>query len=1397
MPHQKIFRRQGGSQFAYAALVGLLLLGQVLSVTAQSQTGALQFACASSFIGIATNELAGWDVTFVGDVNQDGFDDLLVAAPGNSQSGTRAGAVYLILGKQNLPALMTSLANADVVFQGVKSNLDAVKKVAGLGDVNGDGLADFMIAAPSANNNMGEIYLFWGRKTAWPGQLRFDQADVILVGEQAGDYAGMAIAAAGDVNKDGLNDFMIAAPRNDSGGKDAGKVYLFFGKQASWPKNILLSNADVTVVGEAAGDLFGLAFAGVGDVNQDGIDDIAIGAPYHDPVAKKDAGKLYLFSGDKLTPGAKIAAATAKATWIGRNAGDLLGQHISNAGDINGDGAGDFAATALLGNAAGKVYLVFGTATGWGQQIVLDDVAPSLCGEQAGDGAGLPVALLDWNKDGVADLLIGAAKNGQLTNQAGKVYFVEGKSTGWAQNVSLATAAVVMQGQQPQDNAGQALGSGDFDGDGFLEVAIGVPGSDATALNAGMANLILCPFKPKIAKIILLSPNGGEKWQVGSEHAITWISTGRIEHVRLRYSTDSGGTWKEITNSTPNDGSYNWTIPDDPSVTCLVKVEDAADGEPCDQSDQLFAICPRPVIETVIVTSPNGGEKWLVGSTQAITWNHTGTFSEVKIEYSCDNGATWQVIEASTANDGSYDWTIPNTPSNLCLVRISDKTDGMPVDISDAVFSIMLPAETITVISPNGGECWHSGSSQPIKWSSSGLISNVKIQYSLDGGKNWITIINSTPNDGHHLWQVPDVHSRNCLIKVADIDCQPEDVSDAPFTIWNKAPITVLSPNGGECLKAGHKWEIKWEACCCLDSVKIQYSIDGGQDWTMIVYGTPNDGSYLWTLPNVHSDHCLIKVADLDCDPEDISDAAFTIWGKAPITVISPNGGECLTAGQKFEIKWEGSCEFDSVKIQYSTDRGKDWMMIAYGTPNDGSYCWEVPYVHSTNCLIKVADLDCEPFDVSDSPFTIWGKPPITVISPNGGECLQAGQSFEIKWDATCSLDSLKIQFSKDGGQEWNMIVAKTPNDGSYLWTVPNVSSQNCLIKVADLDCDPFDVSDQPFTIWNKAPITVLAPNGGECLKAGDIFEIKWEAACYLDSLKLQYSIDNGANWISIVYGTANDGSYSWTVPAVNSKHCMIKVADLDCDPFDVSDKPFTICAPPFVRVLQPNGGECLLVGLQYEIKWEAACFLDSLKIQLSVDNGRNWQNIVAKTENDGSFNWTVPNSVSDSCLIKVADVDCDPFDVSDNVFAIKPQPVWQVIQPNGGEQLTAGTNVEVKWTSCGYAVDTVKIQYSIDGGKNWLSIIYRTPNDGSYVWKVPNTPGDSCLVKVADVDCDPSDVSNGFFTIKTAAVVNFDAPVMTGAGPLEVQFINLSNEVANRWQWSFGDGTVSDEKDP
>ncbi|MDZ7331997.1 MAG: PKD domain-containing protein [candidate division KSB1 bacterium] len=1376
-------------------LIGLGLVLSQFVAASNAQESAKGLPYASSVIGEASNDLAGWDVAFVGDVNQDGYEDVLIGAPQNSKGGLRAGAAYLIFGSAEMPMPLTSITKANVTFLGSKARDEAGMKVSGVGDVNGDGISDFIIAAPMENGGTGKIYLFFGKKEGWTSLIQLDHADVVFSGEKLDDNAGLSVAGTGDVNGDGIGDILIGAPRSDSNGSDAGRAYLVFGKKSSWARTIGLAQADIIFDSEAPLDLFGWSVSGIGDVNGDGLADFAIGAPNHDERDKKDAGKVYVFFG-RPDLGGRIPSSMANATFTGFSPNDMLGKNVSNGGDINGDGLGDFAVTAPLRDSSGKIYLVLGRSSSWAENMVLEGTAASFLGEKVNDNAGVSIVLAELNGDEFADILVGASLNSQNGDQAGKVYFIPGKSSGWDQNVSLATAEVLMIGEKPKDNAGHALAVGDFDRDGAKDVMASAPGSDASATDAGIIYFFRCPFKPIPTTITIISPNGGENWLVGSTQMIRWSSTGNIPLVNLSYSADNGANWKLIASSTPNTGNYAWVIPNDPSPLCRVKVEDAKDGHPADQSDQPFAII-APVIESIHVNSPNGGEQWLVGTQQQIRWEWTGSIPEVKIEYSINGGLSWLTIEPAAVNDGAYDWIVPNTPSATCLVKISDKADGQPCDISDAFFAIVAPIEMITVISPNGGECLRSGSDYEIKWNSAGPIAQVKIEYSIDGGSHWISITDATANDGSFFWNVPNVFSKNAFIKISDVDGLPQDVSDHPFTIWNKPLVTVISPNGGECIKAGQIWEIKWEACCCLDSVKIQYSIDGGQDWTMIVFGTENDGSFIWTVPQVHSTNCLIKVADLDCDPEDISDHPFTIWGKPPITVISPNGGECLCPGQKFEIKWSASCEFDSLKIQFSADGGEDWNMIVYGTPNDGSYLWTVPEIHSTNCLIKVADLDCNPEDISDRPFTIWNKPAVTVVTPNGGECLQAGQKYEIRWEASCKIDSVKIQFSRDGGKDWSMIAFGTPNDGSYLWTVPDVHSTNCFIKVADLDCDPFDISDHPFTIWNKAPITVIAPNGGECLRAGDQFEIKWEAACYLDSLKIQYSTDNGTTWVNIVSSTNNDGSYLWTVPTVNSKQCRIKVADRDCDPFDVSDQAFTICAPPFVKVLQPNGGERLQIGSSYTIRWHACCFIDSVKLQLSIDNGRTWQNIVARTENDSSYQWTVPNTPSDSCRIKVADLDCDPFDISDAVFSITRAPVWQVVQPNGGEQLQAGSDYEIKWLSSGYLVDTVKIQYSIDAGKNWLTIIHRTENDGSYLWKVPNALSDSCLVKVADVDCDPFDVSDAFFKIRSGAVAHFDASIMSGAAPLEVKFINLSSETATAWRWNFGDGTSSNEASP
>ena len=233
------------------------------------------------------------------------------------------------------------------------------------------------------------------------------------------------------------------------------------------------------------------------------------------------------------------------------------------------------------------------------------------------------------------------------------------------------------------------LGSATPDGAGnWSTIVTGlIPGDYVTATTTDL-NQNTSEFSSNymIDYMTVTSPNGGESWQVGSSHNITWTSNGTSGNVQIEYSTDNGSSWTVEIASTTDNGSYSWTIPDDPSDSCLVRVSDT-DGSPWDVSDAVFTIWAP----TITVTSPNGGEDWEVDSTYDITWTSNGTSGSVQIEYLINNGSVWSDVIAITTDDGTHPWTIPNTPSDSCLVRVSD-TAGSPSDESDAMFTISVPS---------------------------------------------------------------------------------------------------------------------------------------------------------------------------------------------------------------------------------------------------------------------------------------------------------------------------------------------------------------------------------------------------------------------------------------------------------------------------------------------------------------------------------------------------------------------------------------------------------------------------------------------------------------------------------------------------------------------------------
>ncbi|MBN2206053.1 MAG: SBBP repeat-containing protein, partial [Candidatus Aminicenantes bacterium] len=182
----------------------------------------------------------------------------------------------------------------------------------------------------------------------------------------------------------------------------------------------------------------------------------------------------------------------------------------------------------------------------------------------------------------------------------------------------------------------------------------------------------------------LTAPNGGEKWIVGSQHEITWLTADLLGRVKLVYSTNRGLTWKEIVFATPDDGSYLWTVPNDPSKTVWVRVAER-EGPGYDRSNAVFTILPR---STIRVASPNGGETLKGGKIYRIRWRTTGPVGNVKISYSINKGWNWTNVVSSTPSDGLYFWRVPRRASTKCLVRIWEVGDRKTRDVSDKVFTI-------------------------------------------------------------------------------------------------------------------------------------------------------------------------------------------------------------------------------------------------------------------------------------------------------------------------------------------------------------------------------------------------------------------------------------------------------------------------------------------------------------------------------------------------------------------------------------------------------------------------------------------------------------------------------------------------------------------------------------
>jgi len=964
---------------------------------------------------------------------------------------------------------------------------------------------------------------------------------------------------------------------------------------------------------------------------------------------------------------------------------------------------------------------------------------------------------------------------------------------------------------------------------------------------AGTMESISDPFtiKGQIFEVALTKPDDspldGNTCTLGETYKIAWKKIGHFGSglaegtVKIWYASDGVTYTTELTpdvvptppsagtdsNGTTWSGSCAWT-PTSVSLksqNAKIKVVQSGGAQVSGEMGSTFKVAGG----SIVVGAPAGEATWKVGETKAITWTPTGSFTNVDILLSRNNGGTWDALGTVAKTATPKDWVVGKNfagtvlsgtlASAQCLIKVVASTDadvydlsgnganGTPFTIEGAITNVKYYDVTPAA--------WEVGKACAIYWTGTSTLGNVDIQLSANNGGTYTSILGVAENipvtqASYTAWIVrpPLTTAENkAMIKVVSKTYTSISNTSGTFDITGGFNISV--PGDTTSCEVGEACDITWTTVGTISPVAISLSTNSGGTWATIAPSVVNDTSpktySLWlpTAAQLASNTAKIKIEGT-VEGQGVSSLApsgtnnFDIVGGFNISV--PGDTTSCEVGEACDITWTTIGTISPVTISLSTNSGGTWATIAPDIVNDTSpktYSLWLPtaaQLASNTAKIKIEGQGVSSLAPSGTDyFDITGGFNISV--PGDTTTCEVGEACDITWTTIGTISPVAISLSTNSGGTWTTIAPSVVNDTSpktysgWLPTAAQLASNTAKIKIEKVGGGLAAVGPADPNYFDIAGgFTISKPGNGENWEVGKAGNVEWGTTGTVSTVTISLSRNNGGSWTSIATDETNDGKFdTWIVDTPLTADAKIKIEGAGLTAIaPAAPNKFNIIGS--INVNQPANWK---VGNNCSVSWTTVGTFNNVDVWLSRNNGAvgSWVLIGPGIANTGSFSgWQVLPPLSNNlALVKVQSTDAGTssiYGVCAANFSI--QASINVVKPDANTDFwEIGTDQYIVWTYDG-SFGNVNIELSRNNGApgSWSNLntqaipVNNQPEgnlfSGASYWKwtpvsAPATIGKLGLIRIKS-DSYPNDiVSSNSPTFEVRQSIIVDVPTGTG----------------------------------